>query len=432
MYASALRASLVLLFVSTCLSANSQAQAQAPEPQISGRVVRADNGLPIEGATIELEQSGAFQHNAQLPLALTDSRGEFRFVQPVKDGTYFIQVSAEGFVSETYSRDGTLEGKFQRVDASTHLREIDFRLKREAVIRGVVTELDQKPVAGISVTAVHRVKSEDGSERLLPDGGGKTDANGQFVLTKLPADTYFICVNGPTGFNASPDDGGWYRETWFGNANSADKATAVTLSEGQERNDIRIAVQREQRYRVTVLSSGPEGQTKPDRYQVHIDGRSHSASGEKDGSWVIPGIPPGHYRMVSIAWSGDMQYLGEGETQFDVADQDVTVHVQVGGLGEIHGVVKPDEKTASLPAGMMLGITSSEAAQGADVDAAGRFSFGRVLPGEYQFKFVKNPTDLVIRNVRCRGADVTKDSPLRVGDTEKITDCEVTVGAKLP
>jgi hypothetical protein len=430
MYASALRASLVLLFVSTCLVTH--AQTQAPEPQISGRVVRADNGLPIEGATIELEPSGAIQHNSPLSSSSTDIRGEFRFLQPVKDGTYFIRVSAEGFVSETFSRDGTLEGKFQRVDASTHLREIDFRLKREAVIRGAVTEPDQKPVVGVAVAAVRKTKNEDGSDHLVPQNWVKTDANGQFVFTKLPPDTYFICVNGPKGFNAFPDDDGWYRETWFGNANSADKATAVTLSEGAERNDIRIAAQREQRYRVFVSSSGPEGQNKPDRYQVHIDGRSHSANGEKDGSWVIPGIPPGHYRMVSIAWSADMQYLGEGETQFDVVDQDVTLHVHVGGLGEIHGVVKPDEKTASLPAGMMLGLTSSEAAQGADVDAAARFSFSRVLPGGYEFKFLKNPTDLVIRGVRCSGAEVTKDAPLKVGDSERVTDCEVTVGANLP
>jgi hypothetical protein len=44
------RASVLLSLVALCLVAD----AQAPEPQIAGRVVRADNGLPIEGAAIEL------------------------------------------------------------------------------------------------------------------------------------------------------------------------------------------------------------------------------------------------------------------------------------------------------------------------------------------------------------------------------------------
>jgi hypothetical protein len=72
-----------------------------------------------------------------------NSQGQCRFVQPVSNGIYFIAADADGYVRETYSRNGTLEDKFQRVDASTRLRGVDFRLRREA-IRAIVEPYREK------------------------------------------------------------------------------------------------------------------------------------------------------------------------------------------------------------------------------------------------------------------------------------------------
>jgi len=90
--------------------------AQVAEPQIAGRVIRADNGRPIEGAAIELRPTWVVSGNGQFQTAITDSHGEYRFVDRLSDGTYEVDASADGFVSHTYSRDGTVEGVFQRVD----------------------------------------------------------------------------------------------------------------------------------------------------------------------------------------------------------------------------------------------------------------------------------------------------------------------------
>ena len=102
---------------------------------------------------------------------------------------------------------------------------------------------------------------------------------------------------------------------------------------------------------------------------------------------MIPGIPPGRYKLVSLAWLG-AEYQGQGDTTFDVISADVTLHLRVGGLAEIQGVVKSGDTQAKVP--LMIGIESDEgAAQGSDVDAAGHFTFGRVLPGAYVFKLLK-------------------------------------------
>src|SRR5580704_8040618 len=294
MYFNLPRVSVLLSLVTVCVVAH----AQAPQPQVAGRVVRSDDGMPIEGAEVELVRVWAVSSNGQYPTAITDKNGEYQFVESVKPDAYLIRASAEGFVWETYTRDGAVEGRLQQIDLTTQLHGIDFRLKREAVIRGVLTDAKGKPrEAGISVAAVRKEQGEKGAFRLHAVNWVKTDASGRFVLKKLESGTYFVCVNGPNGLNAFPNAGVWYRETWYGNVGSAEDAKALMLKGGEEQNDIHITVEQEQRYRVIVWPSGPEDQPNPDRYSVSIEGRSHTSTQEADGSYVIPGIPPGRYKL---------------------------------------------------------------------------------------------------------------------------------------
>jgi hypothetical protein len=400
--------------------------AQATVPQIAGRVVRADNGMPIQGATITLlppYTAGVFNPQS----AKTDGNGEYKF-ESVKDDVYTIQASAEGFVTLTYNRDGTLEGGFQKVNASTTLLGVDFHLRTEAVIRGLVTDMQGSPVGpGVAVAAAARRKTFNGGiDHFSPVANSVTDGGGRFVLKGLPPGSYFVCVNGPAGSGAKPDAGGWYQETWYGDKPSAVGALQLSLKEGEEKDDIRISVKRESRYQVIVRPMGPQGEPAPDRYDVVLLARNHTSVTQKDGSSLIPDIPPGHYTLVSTAWSG-VQYVGQGETDFDVSDADVTLSVQVGGLGEIRGIVEGDGKLGQIPEGLKVDILSSSAAEVSAISPDGHFSFDRVLPGRYTFKLRGEPPGTVLRSVRCNAAEVTLAAPLRVGDKQKVTDCDVVL-----
>ena len=74
-----------------------------------------------------------------------------------------------------------------------------------------------------------------------------------------------------------------------------------------------------------------------------------------DGSYVIPDIPPGHYKLVSVAWA-ESEYLGEGDTTFDVTNADVVLRLTLGGLAEIQGVAKTDKTRTGIPDGVILWI----------------------------------------------------------------------------
>ncbi len=365
--------------------------------------------------------------SGEIQTATTDAKGEYRF-QGVKEGVFTVRATAKGFVPQTYRPGASVESEFQRINTSSRLRGIDFHLIPEAVIKGVITNVTGEPVeAGVSVTAVQKEKREDGSERLLPISETKTSATGTFILKQLAPGTYFVCVNGPNGYNVLPTDGAWYSEVWYGNVPSVEHSIPVRLREGEERSNIQIAVVRERRHHIVIWPSGPEGGPKPDNYQVSIMHRSHSSMRQPDGSYIIPDIPSGHYTLVTTGWS-DSQYVGQADVEFDMADADVILKVTLGGLGEISGILRADNARTDISNGLKVKITSEEgAAQASDVGAEGRFLFTRVLPGRYLFSLLREAPGLKLNIMQCGGTNVTREVPLRIGDREKVNDCVLTV-----
>jgi hypothetical protein len=309
---------------------------------------------------------------------------------------------------------------------------VDFHLTPEAVIRGIVSEADGRPVVqGVSVTAVRRDKREDGSERLSVVSQGLTDTIGHFVLKGMLPDSYFVVVNGPRGYLARTGVGVWYQETWYGNKPSAVGALQVSLKEGSEQDGVAITVKRESRYKVIIWPSGPQGEPPPDRYSVILLNRNHTSTGQRDGSYIIPDVPPGHYTLVSTAWLRGGNYIGQGEVTFDVVDADIVLHVNVGGLGEIQGVVTWKGAPSAASHEVMVGVTSVEgAAQRIEEDANGSFSIQRVLPGKYAFSILKSPPGTVLQSARCNGTPVTSSTPLQMDDRQKVSNCEVVLGSQ--
>jgi Carboxypeptidase regulatory-like domain len=413
----ALHSRFIPAIAMTCLLAV-LSQAQEPKPILAGRVTQEDNSSPIEGATITLVPP-FIGGRLNLQTSTTDSNGNYRF-EKVREGTYSITASADGFVRQDYKRDATPEGSFLRLTSSNLIQGIDFQLKPEAVIRGTVTDGAGKPVADLDVTAV----PQRTPIHLVPSASAKTDANGQFVLKGLPADTYLVCANGPSGYGASKN---WYRETWYGGTASSKGAIPIALKERDEQTGVRIAVEREPRYRIVVWPSGPEGEPPPDRYDVIIQHRNHTSMKQADGSYMIADIPAGHYTLVSTAWSG-VQYVGQGEEDFAVSDADVILHVHVGSLGEIGGTVLWDGSPRASSERVLFRIESEEGAvQGVRVDALGHFHVSRVLPGKYRFKALSAAPVAVLRSVQCEGKEVSDDLPLQIGDRGKVLDCKVTL-----
>jgi uncharacterized protein YegP (UPF0339 family) len=331
------RYSVLLLVIA--LDFNLQAQVSPPDAQISGRVIRADNSVPIEGAIVALSCWGFISGNPQT--VKTDNNGEYHF-QNLKSGNYSISASADGFVSAEYRRDASLDGGILTVDGTTRMREVDLSLIREAVIRGMVIDTERRPVgSGVFVAAVRWETRDNGLKRLSPVSIGYTNATGHFALKKLPAGKYFVCVDGPSGYEVHPDPGGWYKASWYGDTPTEKGALQVSLKEGGEQDGIQIKVERETRYKVIIWPSGLEPDPAAKSYDLNFSllERDIVCMKQSDGSYVIPNIPAGHFTLVSEVWLRS-KYGGRKETNFDIEDGDVTMHINLEGLGEIENTVK--------------------------------------------------------------------------------------------
>ena len=397
--------------------------AQEPPPRLAGRVTQSVSGAPIEDATITLVPP-VITGTLNFQTAKTDSDGNYRFDQ-VRNGAYSVTATADGFVSLDYKHDATPAGAFLFFDQSTSFQGIDFKLAHEAVIGGTVVDEAKKPVANLPVTAVGP-PGKDGK----PGHVGalqKTDALGQFSLRGLPAATYLVCANESAWYNDFSVPRLHYRETWYGGAGSREGAIPIVLKEGDERNNLRITVEPEMHHQVIVRPSGPLGATGPLRYEVTIERRNLSSIRQADGSYLLADLPPGHYTLLTTAWA-PVQYLGKSEKGIDVTDSDVTVRVRMDGLGEIAGTANWTGAHDESSGRTLFMIESEEGAiHEVRANARGHFDVSKVLPGKYLFIPLQVAPVAVPRSVQCRGKEVSDDSPLQIGDRQKVLDCKVTL-----
>lgn len=144
-------------------------ESMARESEISGVVLDAIGG-PIAGARISARGAAA---GSELDVtSISAGSGEFRLRLPM--GSCQVSVEAEGYarvLHELYSP----------------ARDVRLLLSPESAIVGrVVSEAEQQPVAGVTVTA----KKSDGPPYSLLSS--VSDATGAFALRQLPAGTHHL------------------------------------------------------------------------------------------------------------------------------------------------------------------------------------------------------------------------------------------------
>jgi hypothetical protein len=437
---------------------------QAQQPMIAGRVVRADSGAPIPGATVKLYVWFLyFRHNLltdePTPAATTttDSNGEYR-IEKVWDGNYVLSVTADGFLPNPLGGEW-LSGPPRTLTAfaSKPLRDLNVSMTAESAIRGTILDTDGKAVgAGVYVTLVRPAQPNQ------PATTTRTDAQGRFALEHLPSGSYFLCVNGPNGFGApmpyrnppkpGSDIPGLYQEAWYGGTSSAKGAQEIALAPGQNRDDIHLIVQPASLHTVTVHVSGP-GDSQTESYFVTLfsKGSGFGPMPLVRGTYQFQNVPSGPYSIDAYALSGTANvstpgppqlsphsaYLGRIRQQFDVSDADVTLNIHLPRYATVAGIIHVSGAT-SVPKNLRTGIQPLDRQLLFPPDAwlkdqevfdnAGNFSQS-VTPGKYIFGV---PSGAVLEAAVCNGINVSEATPLVVGDGQQIKGCEVTLVSKNP
>ncbi len=388
--------------------------------KVRGHVYRADTGAPIAKAKVTLYTAWA-SSNGWYPTAETDADGSYSFFD-LRPNTYIPRASCEGFVTGEYSVDGTLDGKFLQLKSGNAFQNVDFHLAVAGVISGSVSDEHGAAVRDIEVSAVRVQFSPGGTEKLIRVQGTETDGQGNFRLTGLLPDSYFVCVNGPHG-NTIP--GRDYRETYYPEEASPKTAKRVSVVAADETKNINVLVRAEKRYRITgrVSGPGPLNDSGRYRYLVSIKGRNHTSSVQDDGSFTIPDIPAGDYTLIALAEEPPTyQNAGLGTATVHIADADAQVIIEVGGVGEVSGRAVLAGTQEPL-AGLRLLIRSDDAGNGSAFDENGSFDVNRVLPGRYLFELTKTDRPIYLKQIRCSGRDYTFE-PITIAPQQIVSDCE--------
>ena len=354
------------------------ANAQQPDVSgeltgsVTGHVIAQDTARPARFATVMLQPAASIGDSDGGPgntvTTRTDAEGNF-VAGNVAPGDYYVTANAPGYVSEravlqaaaTAGADpAALLAQLPVVHVSAGgATPATVTIERGGSLAGKAQWEDGSPASGVSVTAVSAAGTQAGGTAFggrfgdgiplpgvlhgIQSAGGNTltastDDRGAFRITGLPAGDYLLRIA-----IQPPPTGGGDRNARFGSPirlyapgvfRRAD-AKAVSIKAGEERSDIRIALDlRALRTVSGHVSSASAGQTiafgrvtlvDPSATDLQLVGPIGS-----NGDFTVRYVPAGNYTLSVAGASTQMPSRGRtsGESRgvsFQPSSQPVAV-----------------------------------------------------------------------------------------------------------
>jgi protocatechuate 3,4-dioxygenase beta subunit len=236
------------------------------ESPLAGRVETKD-GKPVTEFTVSTwPQNRQWEATSR---SFEDAEG--RFSMPAKSGAIQVEVKAPGFTQD----------KPMDVQAGPEAKEIVIVLSQAAVLTGLVTDKEGKPLAEVTVNIGEREEGWGGWYGQQNSGSAKTDSKGRYRFDTLPPKE--------TKFTASRGE--------------MSESQTITLVAGENTLDFKMDVGAVLRLHL----SDPDG--KPiDVEQVWFQEkdnrgwpRAERLPSEEPGIAEYVGLKPGEYTMTAIA-----------------------------------------------------------------------------------------------------------------------------------
>jgi hypothetical protein len=199
----ALFAALLLYFTAAFAS------QQAPKAHIEGSIVRQGTGAPLARARVTLSRSGRGAApavaaptapgargavSAPKPIApvTTDDQGKFSF-QDLDEGSYTLQVLANGYVSLNYGqRYPGGPGSPIALKAGQEMKDITINLVPTGNISGRIRDRSDQPLANIPVQLMHYSYDSQGQRNYQSVGSAKTDDRGEYRIYWITPGRYYL------------------------------------------------------------------------------------------------------------------------------------------------------------------------------------------------------------------------------------------------
>jgi hypothetical protein len=325
---------------------------------IRGRITSIDTGKPLRRAQIRLS-SGEFS-TPRTASTSTDGRYELR---DIPAGRYTLRVERSGYLPLSYGqrRPGE-QGKPLEIADKEVAEKIDFALPRMGVISGRVLDEVGEPIAGVTVWAM-QLRYFQGQRKLVPTSGNvRTDDTGQYRLLALPPGDYVVMgsIRETWPLDTDPKQVFGYAPTYFPGTPTPTEAQRVKIGVGQETQgiDFSLVPGRTSKLSGTATSVAGlplTGETVSMMQEVSGPTMSMvssvgSAKVAADGTWTVPNVPPGEYRVSIRAAARDNQPAQEGQLTVHVSGADLEgLSLVAGAGGTVRGQVVTDDGSPLPP-----------------------------------------------------------------------------------
>lgn len=327
----------VLLLAAAQVQPPPRDAAPAPPPQqtgagvIRGRVVAADNGVPVRRAIVSV--SGASLARGAALTVYTDARGRYE-VRNLPPGAYVVRVSPNQYQGQFLTPPPppvTPEGPPRvSVGAGQVVSDYDLTLPRAGAIAGRLVDEDGDPISGVYVTA-QRIGDRPGMSDV---SSVPSDELGRYRLFRLtPGDYLVIAKPGGAGDyvgEGQPAIG--FVETYHPGTLSREGAARVRVRAGQETAAGDIALTHARMLRVKGMALDSSGAPAGSGTMVTLareGGGSIGVGLSTGGRFSFRPQQPGKYRLIARLQddSGEsaLEYANVPLTLLDTDDDDIVV-----------------------------------------------------------------------------------------------------------
>jgi 5-hydroxyisourate hydrolase-like protein (transthyretin family) len=392
------------------------AQIASGSRVISGTVVSAATGQPLDGADVTLNET---RTGALIAETTADTEGRFAF-QHLPDGKFSLRATHRGYVASAFQEH---EGFSTAIVTGEGLVSTDlkFPLQPQAVLYGTVADESGDPVARAQV-ALYRQNESKGTESIVHAGEVTSDDLGNYEFPRLSPGNYYLAVSGSPWFAVRPQEGVdsarspldvAYATTFYADTTDSDSATPIPVKAG-DRIPVNFTLHPVPAVHIKIQISNSEPGGVPQISQLRqnifgstsfVPGSTADFSRANDTTTIeIAGVAPGHY---------DLELRSPRSGSSRDATIDATSGNAVLGDAAIENSTEISGKVAmtggeALPSGLTINLTatSGDEQRGDLVDSAGNFHIPRVSPGVYEVLAFVPHTAAVVTQMIASGATV--------------------------
>jgi hypothetical protein len=429
-----------------------QPQSQTPAPPgtaiLRGHVFAADTGQPLRKAQVRIFANEIRENR----MVSTNESGVYEFKE-LRAGRYTITASKGSYVSMSYGQQRPTDaGKPLEILDHQTVERVDLMLPPGGVITGRVVDEFGEPAPEIQV-ATERYQVVQGQRRLFPAGRSVTTNDiGEFRLFGIPPGQYYLSATwrNTSGFNpnGSPSERTAYVPIYFPGTMNAAEAQRLTVSAGQQIDDLVMVLKPIKASRVSGTATGSDG--KPLTPAMIMVMQSNAGFGSMtgggqvrpDGTFTVGGLAPGTYTLRAQRMAPSADGPEAAMTTITVTGDDLTdVQLVAAKPSTLTGRIVVDPAAASsLPRPVMIrafpaSVSMIPAPPPPPARMGDDFTFEiKSTPGVMRLMlggaFGPAPADWSIRSVRVNGVDVT-DAGIEFKPNEDISGVEVELTNKV-